>query len=30
MALSYMPGLGNDFETETLPGSRLAECGTLH
>ena len=21
MSLSYMPGFGNDFETETLPGS---------
>ena len=21
MAFSYMPGFGNDFETETLPGS---------
>src|SRR5690606_5668488 len=21
MAYSYMPGIGNDFETETLPGS---------
>lgn len=30
MALSYMPGFGNDFETETLPGPRLAARGALH